>query len=66
MPSYKVVIANGSQEGHSLSISADDVNLDSCVSEDGDCHCQCHFFNFLKGDVTVAAIPFSAVLSITS
>jgi hypothetical protein len=68
---YKVFLKQPveGESSRSVSVTADDVNLDSCAGEDdSEGKCDCHWFNFVKGEaeITVAAFPFDAVLYITS
>lgn len=67
MPSYKVVLKDKTE----LRVSADDVDLTPCLDAGEGHDCQVHQYNFLKNqgdddEITVAAIPFSEVESITS
>jgi hypothetical protein len=68
---YKVFLKQPpeGESSRSVTVTADDVNLDSCAGDDDDeAKCHCHYFNFIKGEdeITVAAFPFDAVLYITS
>jgi hypothetical protein len=66
MPTYKVVLKDEAKT--ELRIAADDVDLDGNEGEgsDGNTTTTNAFFNFVKGGITVAAVPFDGILYIIS